>query len=247
MSNIYVVNISSADRESGTDDQSTFSVRTPITLDGVSGYKIALSQVHFMNARPVVHSYANKIYFVEGAGTLEATLTSGDYTAADLVTELATQMTAVGGTTYTGTYNAVDGSFGLTTSPSTSFNFVSGVNNGYQALGIPHLASALPTASATSFTSTDVVNVSGTNYIDMVTDMPVETASSNNLPVFARIPVPVAYGGYVNYVPSDVDYHYLKQNSISKIRVHLYDDQQNPFVLPTNIHVSITFKLMPLY
>lgn len=93
----------------------------------------------------VIDEYNNKITFTEAtAGTeLVATLTTGSYTIANLLTELDTQLDAVGASTYTSTYNSVTRTFTLTSDLSGADNiFTITGSTGTDAI---NYASALPT------------------------------------------------------------------------------------------------------
>jgi len=67
----------------------------------------------------IITGYNDAIDFNEGASEFNATLDSGVYTAADLATEIDTQLTAEGAGTYTVAYNAVTMKFTIVKSAGT--------------------------------------------------------------------------------------------------------------------------------
>ena len=67
----------------------------------------------------VIDATNNKLDFDEGGGELVATITSGNYTASTLATEIKTQLDTAGGDTYTVSYSTSDGRWTIASDGST--------------------------------------------------------------------------------------------------------------------------------
>lgn len=91
----------------------------------------------------------NKIDFDEGGGELTATLSSGDYSLATLITEIQTQMDTVGANTYTVTRNTTTESINVASTGNVTLLPATGTNAANSAL-VKLLGFISDTASGTS-------------------------------------------------------------------------------------------------
>ena len=148
MSNDTIIEylIDSKYRSYGTS--SNFNIQFDDSIKNAS--KAYLQYFNFPNTYYNVKNGYNKIDFNEGAGELNATLTSGNYSINDLQTEIKTQMEAVGVNTYTVTYSSVSmkltitssGNFTLLNSTGTNssdkFKYMIGFDNNDSSSSLSH-------------------------------------------------------------------------------------------------------------
>ena len=240
MHSSYTLNVSSRHAAPAiTEPTDSFVVPLDMDLHDVRSYKIALTNANWLDARPHIHSYNNKVYFTETATEYVATLTTGFYNASTLATEVAAQMTAAGSLTYTCTYDSVSGK--LTVSATGSFFIRDGVNNAYEQMGFPYI---LPSSAATSLVAPYTVDLSGAKYVDIATNLTnARHASGNNTSVFCRVPLTGSPGGYVNFEPTPPHYMPVKESRVNRLYIRLTDDQGNPYEIGPRNHVSLTFQL----
>lgn len=202
-------------------------------------YSLSLQTVEFNNAVYPFTSYNDKIYIDEGAGTLTGTLTHKNYTGTSLASELATLLTTIG-SSYTVTYNSDTKKFTFSNTAATTFKFVTGVNNFYDNIGINVSTQAL----ALTQTSDYPINISGTNYVDIISNFSqLNYASSGYGSLLCRVPIDVAFGGIVYYEPSSDDAIPDIGGNLDSISLYMRDDRGNPFELPGNASVSYAFKV----
>lgn len=242
MNNTLLISISSRDRQYNSIDNSKFSVPLRLGFGDFRGYTISLDSIQFMNSNPSVTGYNNKIYFQENGGAiLTATIPTGNYNSTTYAATVATQMTAVGTLVYTATLSTLTDKMAITVTPPDVFNFVAGDYQAYETMGLDIFA--LPTPSASAIALTGIVDLSGSKFVDVCLNLPVNVVSSNDLPVFARVPVEAPYGHMVHYESATQDEHFIQQPALDRMDVRLYDDRGFPYVLATNSFVSMTFKL----
>lgn len=201
--------------------------------------KISLVNVTFPNLQYPVNSNNNVIVFEEdGVGTdFTATLTEGTYTATELITEIQTQMDAAGANTYTVTYNSNTYKYTWTTS-GTSLRFTSD-STADKVLGLDTSVGSF----AASVTSSYPIRLDGTQYVDVICSIPSNNITSDNKPVYKRIPVVVSFGE-INFIESQFDdFLNLRANNLISLDIRLIDDTGSAYSLPVNSEVQYTFKL----
>lgn len=229
--------ILSTRQSNGDNYYGSWTIQNP-QLNNLYGYKIALKNASFPNSVYPINSYNNKISFNDGGGLVTITLDQRNYNGSEMAVFLSAAMTAAGSTVHTVTY---DSDFKklvwAALAGTTTFSAVN--NNAYEELGI-----------STSFTyttatySTNPVNLGGTSYVDIVTDLANEnyaTGSTND--ILCRVPMNASFGEYVSYEPSIEDIISPSGVSLGTIRFQLRDDKGNLFQLPDNAHMSLVFKL----
>lgn len=201
-------------------------------------HRIGLQEVVWTNLHPTIHKYNKYISFTENGGAiLTAALSEGYYNISELLLELKTAMELVGILTYTVTYNNITRKISISCGPDTVA--LQDVNNNiYDILGF------IGSESGTSITSTNVVDIGGTNtFIVVVPSIDPSTFHSGGRKIMAEVPVVNEVGFLSHYMTEHVVYEKMKQYS-PLIKIILYDGKSNvPYVLPKNIDMSFKFIL----
>lgn len=229
----------------GSDNFNTFWPIQRPHLQNVGHYTISLKNIEFPNTVYPINRFNNIITFNEGGGDLTVTLPPNSYTGTQIAASLATLMSAAGGT-YTVTYDAQSKKLTFTeTAGPTAFYFVGSIaNSGLSELGITTVGSA---SAATSQVSDVPINVSGTQYVDLVTNLSsLNYSTSTNAHLLARIPVNVAFGEVVFYEPPVDLYLLMSSPDFISFSLVLRDDKNNSWELPSNSYLSMVMRLTPL-
>jgi hypothetical protein len=242
MSSLVLLN--TRDSETSVNYNTFWQIQRP-QLNTLKGFKLSLQNIEFANTVYPINANNNIVTFDEGGGSLTATLTANSYTGSELASHLKTQMdAAVGaGDTYTVTYDSQ--SKKLTIASTGTYFFVSGVaNHAFDELGI----TTLDDAAAASRTSDVPINVSGSQYVDIVTDLSnLNYSSSTTAHVLARVPLNVAFGQVVFYEPNNDGSLFSTVDHLDYVSMALRDDKGNLWELPSNSYVSLVLKLeLPL-
>ena len=213
-------------------------------LNNLTRFKITLQNIEFPNVVYPINRFNNNLYFSEDdAGSFTATLTPNGYTGTQLAAELKTQLEAAGAGTYTVTYDTQSKKMTIAVAGAVAaFQFLTGVNNAYGELGY-ELTSASD-ADAASYTSDYPINISGSAYVDVVTNFSTHNHSvSTTSNVFARVPLADSFGSVVLYEPHTDDSLFVNATEIGFFNMHLRDDKGNVWELPKNAHVSLALKI----
>ena len=199
---------------------------------------ISLQSIILPNLVYPVNSNNNTVVFSEdGAGSFTATLTPGSYTSSEFISELKTQLDAAGANIYTVLYDSTTYKITITTS-GTSVQILE-ASTSLKVLGFPSTGSA----DASSITSSYPIRLDGSQYIDIITSLPSGNIVSDNRPVFARIPLAVAYGELLFHEFEVKQSLPLRHDSIITLDMRLTDDEGNSFELPINANVQYTFYI----
>lgn len=127
----------------------------------------------------------------------------------------------------------------LTFQHSVSFRFLDTDADAYFEMGI------IPSTTYSLFVVADnPVDLSGTKYVDVVTDLAHTTSfcSSGVYSPIARVPTRASFGEIVQYEPPFQSHLHSKDNT-DQIRLQLRDDRGKLIDLGENGHVSYTFQL----
>lgn len=211
-------------------------------LNMLRDFRISLQNIEFANTVYPINRHNNKLYFSEdGNPTVTATLSVNSYTYTTMAVELKAQLEAAGAGTYTVTYNTSSKKFTIAVSGgATNFQWVTGVDNAYEELGFDE---SLFTNSI-SLTSNYPINLSGSRYVDVVTNFSGFNHSvSTTANVLVRVPIDVNFGSVVFYEPNTDDNLFVSADQLDDIYVQLRDEKGNFWELPKNSHLSITFKI----
>lgn len=201
--------------------------------------KISLKSIILPNLVYPINSNYNTIVFEEDgkAADFTATLTAGAYTATELATEIKTQMDSAGANTYTVTYDSNTFKYTISTS-GTSLRFTSDTT----ADKIMGLDTSV-TTFASSVTSSYPIRLDGSQFIDVICSIPSSNITSDNKPVYKRIPLTSSFGEILFYESTYDDYLPLRADNLISLDIRLLDDNGNAFELPTNSEVQYIFRL----
>jgi hypothetical protein len=215
------VYLNSKNRSSGT--VSNFTTKLPVVLENV--ISIMIRSVDIPITYYVINSTNNTFKF-NGSGLKTVTITAGNYSANDLATEIQTRMNATAFTGTTVVYSDLTNKFVFTN--AVAFNLVFAANTFAPIIGL-----TADTASSTTVTTQNVIDISGTNHIFVV--------SNNLLQGIDRLYISdtsqknilhkVSVDAYPTQVLTDrvQDYHanehfYASQVSINDINLQLVDE-----------------------
>lgn len=188
-----------------------------------------------------INSKNNKIYFKEAGGsTLTATISEGNYDGSTILTAIKNAMDIVGDSTYTITLNSITKK--LTISATGNVQLVDGSSNAYKELGYE-----IPTSNSTSITASYPINLAGSQFIDIQTDISHNNYSSGGKSnILFRVPITVGFGNILYYENNESDYMKIDSDDLRSIEFRLLDDKGALWELPKFAVVSIVLKVTPL-
>jgi len=134
------------------------------------------------------------------------------------------------GTTFSTSYSSIDGLLTINSADSSDFTITTNdLNNSY--LGMERSSSV--SSSSGTWTSPNVLDLSGTKYIEIRTslDLNSTTTINYNRSTLARIPVDVPSFNTIVYTASSFKFVNSRSNFYNSIRFMLYDDRQQPLSL----------------
>jgi hypothetical protein len=231
-------------------------------LSQVRGWYVALETIEFPNTVYPINQYNWRITWDEYddsatiTNTLSITLAAGNYTGPALATALTAAMDAESlasgqNLSYSVTYDSV-------TSKKMTFTYDSGAGSYdandtivfktaardmYDELGLDDSSFA----AAHSIEGDYPVNVSGTAYIDVISNFSHQNYSNTTTSnILVRIPLHVSFGNIVFYEPEHENRLFMSHQRMDEIRIQLRDDKGNFFELPGNGYVSLTLKATPV-
>jgi hypothetical protein len=238
------IHLNTRDRNEGINGDATFYI---LSFRHTGVQQLTIESIQFPQMLyPFSVARQNYIIYFQEDGSdvvpLQAELqVDTDYNGATLSTEIADKMTAAstGGHTYTVTYSTSTKRFTATTT-GTSFRLVDAEKSAHFELGY-NIADPV---FYNSLTFAFPVDVSGTKYVDLVSNIgsSANYNSSGTFSPIARIPLLESFGEAVIYSGS------LRQNlrfneNDDVIRLQLRDDRGRLVDLPDNAHVSYSFSL----
>lgn len=214
------------------------------TGNNMEGYAISLQSVMLPNLVYPINKNNQNIYFKEdGGATISFALDENNYTGTQIATELQSKLNANTGLgrVYAVSYSTQTRKLTTTETgglPNT-IQYVDGSKNAYVELGINSSKGA-----ATIYTHSYPVDLSGTEYVDLQTDITTSNYSSNGKTnILERVPMSVSFGEIMTYQNTTDDYIRLNEDSISSLEIRLLDDKGNLWDLPGNAQVAFVFKL----
>ena len=247
--NSLLIFLSSRANRNTESYDAVYSLNVP-RLNHMQAYGLSLQNIEFPNVVYPINEYNNQFSFSESGGaTITTTLTSNSYTGTQFVAALAAQMTAVSVAvrTYTGSYDSQTKKATITVGAGT-FRFMPNASTAlslYESLGMDESLLTTRTTAA-SQTSEYPINVSGSSYVDVVTNLSTLNYSLDTTAnVLVRIPLINAFGSMVFYEPSTDDRLAVDGQNLTELEVRLRDDHGNPWKLPSTAHLSITLKVTP--
>lgn len=202
--------------------------------------RIDLVNITFQNlVYPINSNYNTLVFEEDGSGTdIVSTLTPGNYTASQLATEIKTQLDADGSNVYTVTYDAntfkytisTDGTSLRITSDSTCLHIIGIADTGMGSF-------------AASKVGDYPIRLDGTQYIDLISNLNSNNISSNDHPIFRRIPMSAEVGALFSYENAIDLSQPFNSETFTSIEIRLRDDRENLYDLPANCNVNYTFRL----
>lgn len=212
-------------------------------------FTVTLRTVEFPNLVYPTNEFNNVISFTPDSVTaLTVTLTPGVYNGYYYATTLAAEMQALLRAYDTPTYSAatISGSFNvytqkITLTSSVPIKFVLVDNSAYEQMGFDE---SLFDTAHTTWTSAFPVHLSGTTYVDVVTNMSVPSYNLRNTGhLLCRIQVDQPFGYDIYYKHESPDFIPCTTRHLDFMEITLYDDHGNLFKLPDNAHLSMVLTL----
>lgn len=225
-------------KDSYTNEPSNASFNITNFKEANNYSKISLTSVILPNTVYPINSFNNVIVFEEDGNATDftATLTPGGYTATELATVIKDSMDAAGANTYTVTYDT--NTYKYSIGSTGTFRFTSDSTAG-DVLGVDTEVSSF----ASSLTSLNPVRLDGSQYVDIICSIPSNNITSDNIPVYKRIPLTVPFGEVLYYKSEFDDWLSLRATNLISLDIRLIDDKANPFLLPSNSDIQYVFRL----
>lgn len=211
------------------------------TLTNFDSFTITVKSIEIPNAVYPTNRFNNVFKFTEdGIIFYTITLTPNAYTGTSIAAALQTEMNLVGGWTYTCTYDLSLRVITITAVGGT-WTMVLVENAVYESIGMNQNTFSTP---ALSFTSAYPVHLSGTQYVDLHSNLSnnsYSSTSSHN--ILARFPLTSGFGNVEYYMNEYHDNLFMSSGHLSTIYLELRDDRGNPWELPDNMHMSLTLAI----
>lgn len=203
--------------------------------------KIAIDSVCFNNLAYPINSSNNALTFSINNNPTEytATLSEGVYTISTFTSALSNALAlASGNANFTITFSTV-------TNKVTIANAV--VN--FKLIGGSMLQQVLGFESQTSFSNSSTalypLNIAGSNWVDLTMNIySNNTKSGRQLAqdIYARIPIDKGFGNLISW--SDLDSSAIPiEHNFQELVIELFDENGNPFQLPSNASFSVVIRL----
>ena len=185
----------------------------------------------------------NNSFLVGTTGT--TTLTNGNFTSTQFCTELNTQLDALPlSTTFTTTYSAINGKLSIVASEG-DFTITSDTQN-YRYLGM-NKSSVVPSVSGI-WQSPNVIDLSGSGYIDVLVDLPISSVNTKNKNknVLARVYINADRFSQILYLKENFSFCKLLTARLNQISFQLVDEFNNELDLNgTEWNCTIEIKDTP--
>jgi len=245
MSNFFI-NIDSRNRSYGSNALFTVTLND-FDLSPGTHVAVSLSEFSMYNLQYPVNSTNNSIIFKEANDDVTeytATLDEGNYTGAEIATEIALQLNTSTGNAYTYSvaYDSKTGKLTITLTLPEVFKLVSANEiYGYSA----------GTGFASVTTGNYPLNMSGVEYIDVL----IPTLSNSNVTtndniygLIKRIPLEVAWGSLLSYKSMESDDSIeVDAGYLNNLRIDVRNPDASIYDLPENSHISVVLKCKPTY
>lgn len=225
MNDIKNVIINSRLRDSGTENNFSYTLKWPIA-DPVS---YAVESVQLYNTSYTINNYNNKLYWTDSAPASHVTtLTNGNYTASSLASHVETLMNV--DNTGTGTYSvSADTSTGKITIANSSANFsltfgTNTENSVSTALGFNNINKT----GAQTYTGEKIVKLN-TKYYTIYGDIGGQNSYSADelVNILAYVPNSVNFGDMINFQSELAKSFKVTEKEISRMKIYVKDDMGN--------------------
>lgn len=215
-----IVHINSADTINGS--VTNFMVQLPKPIKGVKSILVKSVEIPFYYY--VVNNNTNVVKVSNGTVTSTVTLANGNYSITDFIAALQAALIAQAFAGFTVTYSDVTNK--LTIANATPFKFVLSGSTMATILGL-----TADTTLGTSATLQQVVNLSGTDCIYVLSDI---IASSQNMPYVNNLIRPILHRVVVDVSPTQIiidkaqaylasEYFFSDQTDIQLVQLRLVD------------------------
>lgn len=240
--------VNSSDRQDLNSSNTDFNLFLSNYNYSRGAVALSVENVAFHHTQYIVRSGNNTLVWQEnGVGTdITSTLTAGVYTADEIATEVQTQMNAdtLNAYVYTVTYNDNTKKLEISTTIPDTFAITTN-STCLDILGF--------TGDETGFDSAKIaaspINLGG----ELFADLELRGFSNSNIlsragpgsnSIFARIPLNVSYGGFVNYNPPNKnDFTTIDGEQLNSLYIRLLNPDGSKYEMPANFNISITFRI----
>lgn len=228
--------LNSSDRVRGTPYDFTINLNPANNLKNQS-WNCSLDQATFMNSEYPINSKNNTFLFTEnGASQKSAIIPEGVYDINTFMDTLKSKMEDVGALVYTITYDDITKKLSI----SANGNWISGDGSLNSVIGF-----SSTDAYAISHTSTTLINLSGTAYIDIFSSLSTENHSTSGNPrgsLLARIPIDVPFGHQIYWEECCQQNINISTPRATSIEISLYDDKGKPYYIQTDICLRLRIQ-----
>jgi hypothetical protein len=232
--------ISSADRNSGNSNDFLLFLDDELLRD--QHKDLAVSEAIIPHSYYAINDN-NNTFECGPTGADTITITNGNYTSSEFATHLATQLNVVLVPTYSVSFSTNTGKFTYSTGDASEFVLVADTKN-YKYLGFAKNSSN--SSASGSLVSTNVINISGTEYVDILSNLQVASENSSNLnrDVLARIyPNSSAFSSIFFNATTDNAVHFAGQH-INRMHIRLVDEHGDALDL-NGLDWNFTLKTVP--
>ena len=220
-----------------------------ILSDNYDVYKIALLEMSMPNIEPCFQTnYNTSLIFRENGGAVDftAVITQGTYNGTDLATEIAARMNSVVGiaNTYSCAYNQSTLKLTITCNIPNTFSIRSN-STCLQELGFP----TANTGFSVSQTSSYVVNLIGSRYVDILINHPTNSLSTGAIQrnnILARCKFSVPKGSIEKYQIQIPMYHNVSRTSLSNIEIRVFNQFGRQVLLDANHSITFILDIQPV-
>lgn len=225
MNEIKNVIVNSRLRDSGTENNFSYTLRWPVS-DPIS---YAVESVQLYNTAYTINNYNNKLYWTDSTPTAHTTtLTNGNYTVSSLASHIETLMNAAntGSGTFTVTSNTNTGKITITNS-SVNFSLTFGTNTENSVSSTIGFNNANKTSSQT-YTGEKIVKLN-TKYYSIYGDIGSQNSYSADelVNIIAYVPNNVNFGDMINYQSELAKSFKITEKEISRMKFYIKDDMGN--------------------
>lgn len=226
-SNSGFIYIDSKNRVNTQDLSSEVVVNIQDIYDGIDK-SLSIEWLQIPNSFYNINSNYNTFTLAVSGVNHTVTISGGNYTSSQFCSALQTQLGAVAtGVSFYPSIDTITGKLGITASSNEQFSITSNSVNG-RWLGMNEGQTILFTGitTDTSFTSSNVVDLSGTRYIELQTDIPLDSVNTRdrNKNILARVFVNGNSFDYTTYTSQSFQFVKLNTNKLNHCRFKLLDE-----------------------
>jgi hypothetical protein len=226
----YNLFINSADRIYTNEPSTNFSVFDISDMYANQEKDIALSQITIPNSIYSINDNNNTFILTSldlgATDGLNVSLSNGNYNNNSFITELTTQLDALSlGATFTASISSTQQKLSITS--STGDFTITADNQNYIYLGLDKSNSK--SSSSSVWISDNVIDLSGTRYIDFIIDIPLASNNNKNLNknILSRIWKNADNFDTIFYKNNDFNFVKMLTTSFNGLRITLLDEWGN--------------------